>query len=151
MAKIPFILLCCLGLTACYDQPITQLMPLSFKTFQSRQFEDPLNQIFTNAIHAFENLGYTIIAADEKTGFISAEGMIVSATDDRQNKKIRGMAFIETTDKNTSVQLNIVETHRPATEQKQAPPRKHLILQQPFYDNFFSSLNATPTQQSISD
>lgn len=149
MAKIRFILVCCLGLTACHDQKVTKLMPLSFKTFQSRHFEDPLKQIFTNALRTFENLGYTIIAADEKTGFISAEGMITSPSEQHQNKKIRGMAFIETTGKNTSIQLNIVETLRPATEKKQPSLAKKPALQQPFYDNFFSSLRESSQQSTV--
>lgn len=52
----------------------TELTPMEIQAMQSREYEDDLVTVFNSVVTVFQDLGYSITAADRVTGFIAADG-----------------------------------------------------------------------------
>ena len=112
MLKLSFLFLSLLTLSlsscALLDElQAPQLTPLEIQSLQTREYKTSKELVFASVISVFQDLGYTILSADQASGFISAKSLRGSSN------QFTGTAFVETFGNMTRVRLSFVKTsHR---------------------------------------
>ena len=113
---------------------------------QSRNDGESYNVVFSSTMSVFQDLGYTINAADKATGLISAE----SATDENVwaavltgstfNTQTKATAFIEKIKGKINVRLNFVSINKTSSSYGQNNRRDTPILEIAVYQNAFEKI-----------
>ena len=101
-------------LTACSSTPATQLTPLELQSLQSRDYDTTKQIAFAATMSVFQDLSYTVEAADLDTGLITASSNAQSKrawflSQDYQTTQTRATAFVEEISPGSSrIRLNFV-------------------------------------------
>jgi len=148
MKKIKFGLVFLLAaLAGCASSSKAPTMtPLEIQSLQTRDFESDKPIVFASVISVFQDLGYTIKAANKDTGIISAEGAAKSSEATKFWLGITSVsqtiatAFVEQIGKHTKVRLNFVNTNHKSSGYGQTDRQDTPILDAKVYQNAFEKI-----------
>ena len=123
------------------------MTPLEIQSLQTREYEHKKDVVFPSVISVFQDLGYTIKAADINTGLITAES---TAKSDKASKFWLGVskvsqtsatAFVEEIGKMTRVRLNFVVSNKTSSSWGQDDREDKAILDASVYKNAFERID----------
>ena len=104
--SILFLSILALSLSSCAlleDSQTPQLTPLEIQTLQTREYKASKERVFASVMSMLQNLGYTILSADQATGLITAKSLLQSDT------HYTATAFVESMGQMTRVRLSFVQ------------------------------------------
>ncbi len=154
---VPLTLSGCAPLQQQQSAPMT---PLEIQSLQTREYESPKKIVFASVISVFQDLGYTIKAADLETGFINAESATQSATGSgadilidvvgvlggqrlphtQRIEQTAATAFVEEIGDLSRVRLNFVTQQQSSSAYGQNSQRDTPILDVQIYTNAFERI-----------
>lgn len=134
-----------LFLSACVTQgPI--MTPIEIQSMQTREYESDKNIVFSSVISVFQDIGYTVAAANKDTGLITAN----SASNSNAASKFwlgvtnvsqtKATAFIEEIGGITKVRLNFVNTSKRSSVYGQSDQQDSPVLDVAAYQNAFEKI-----------
>lgn len=132
--------------TACATAPAPQLTPLELQALQQREFETPKQVAFAATMSVFQDLGYTVDAADLDTGLITVSSTAESTRDwlwsgSRFTTQTRATAFIEDAGgENSRVRLNFVTGTETSTAYGSTSQKDNQILDAAVYQSAFEKI-----------
>lgn len=107
-----------------------ELTPLEIQTIQTREYNAPKSLVFATVTSVFQDLGYTISHANEKSGFIKAKAIL------KNSNHVNVIAFVQTEKNKTKVRLSFIKRHREsATDSLQ-------LLDATLYQNIFERIES---------
>jgi len=133
--------------TGCATTSAPTMTPLEIQSLQTREYEHKKDVVFPSVISVFQDLGYTIKAADINTGLITAES---TAKSDKASKFWLGVskvsqtsatAFVEEIGKMTRVRLNFVVSNKTSSSWGQDDREDKAILDASVYKNAFERID----------
>ena len=122
------------------------MTPLELQSMQSRDYSNKYNVVFSSTMSVFQDLGYTISAADKDTGLISAESAAAdnvwarALTGVSVNNQTKATAFIEKVQDKVNVRLNFVAVNKSSTAYGQSNRNDVPILEMAIYQNAFERI-----------
>ncbi len=143
LVVIPFLLL----FAGCATTSAPTMTPLEIQSLQTREYEHGKKIVFPSVVSVFQDLGYTIKAADVNTGLITAES---AAKSDKASKFWLGMskvsqtaatAFVEEIGRMTRVRLNFVVSNKTSSNWGQDDREDEPILDASVYKNAFERID----------
>lgn len=133
------------GGCAMMNQP-PQMTPLEIQSMQTHSFGASKDVVFRSVVSVFQDLGYSINSADEKTGFISAQGLAKSSAASKfwlgisEVTQTKATAFIEDISHKTQVRLSFVNLNRSSSAYGQSDQKDNQILDAKVYQNAFDKI-----------
>ena len=124
------------------NQP--QLTPLEIQTLQTREYEASKHRVFASVVSVFQDLGYTLSAADEQSGFIKAKSLL------RNSHHLNATAFIEAEGNKTKVRLSFVKVKKLADSDGRFQKNNTQLLEATLYQNAFDKIDSEIFVQSHS-
>jgi len=79
------------------------LTPLEIQTLQTREYKASKERVFASVMSVFQNLGYTILSANQATGLITAKSLL------RSDAHYIATAYVESIGQMTHVRLSFVK------------------------------------------
>lgn len=134
------------AVSSCATTEAPQLTPLELQALQQREFETPKDILFASAVSVFQDLGYTIDAADLDTGLITASSTAESSRDwifsgSSFTTRTRATAFIEAVSTDFSrIRLNFVTGTETSTAYGSNSQHDNKILDPAVYQSAFEKL-----------
>lgn len=146
--KVVRMFLVCMALASagCATTSIPKMTPLEIQSMQTREFQQGIDVVFPSVISVFQDLGYTIKAADKNTGIITAES---AAKSDKASKLWLGItrvthtsatAFVERISNRTSVRLSFIVSKKQSGWYGQSDQDDEQILDAANYNNAFEKI-----------
>ncbi|ASQ90021.1 hypothetical protein CHL67_02965 [Prosthecochloris sp. GSB1] len=133
--------------TGCATTSAPTMTPLEIQSLQTQEYGHKKDVVFPSVISVFQDLGYTIKAADINTGLITAES---TAKSDKASKFWLGIskvsqtsatAFVEEIGKTTKVRLNFVVSNKTSSSWGQDDREDKAILDASVYKNAFERID----------
>ena len=130
----------------CAGDPQPTMTPLEIQSMQVREYRKSQDIVFRSMVEVFQDLGYTITAADRDSGLISAQS---AASSDAVSKFLLGVTnvtqtratgFVESIGNATRVRLNFVETMQTSSSYGRQDRHDTPILDAAIYQNAFDRL-----------
>lgn len=148
LASMPTICVIFVGCATATPPPEPTMTPMEIQAMQSREYEEGLVTVFNSVVAVFQDLGYSITAADRVTGFIAAEGLTDSATTGHlskflfgsslESKNVRNVAtaFVEPIREITRVRINFVLKENTVTSETNAVSDTAILDPKVYQDAF---------------